>query len=225
MKMLLIILTLFILNNMSFAQDLMKDLSNINNVYATDDFTCNIDYLYFTKNNTPDVVKSQKCVYKKKAGCAYFSNGNQESIQMEKYQLYIDHLSRYIAIKPKPSGNSIPFIYDFNQLDDKKAKHNYAKKNDNNASYTIVYSDGSLEFDSVQISFNPKTFYLNKLIFYFNTKFSKEYVRFEMVFSSYSGTCKQCNFNSIVDKFIVFKDNTVLPRESYSNYRFSNHYL
>lgn len=211
------------------AQDAKVDFKKINEMYYnTNELMMDIKYeLYLDNASTPHETETGR--YKKQKNSYALKQTDQEVVVNEKYILVIDGENKVIAIDRVGKNSQVlnPLKMNIDSLFILYSKVQFYKagKNGESNAYHFELKDGI--YSSVDIIFNPKTYFVEQIINVFRNKIPDENnidrkAIFKTIF--YNINTKPNFKNDFSEKMCLKENNGKWTlTDSYKNYKLINH--
>jgi len=171
---------------------------------------------------TGEIIRSKGNVYNK--------IGPVEIITTSTYTFSIDHEEKTMVLLPKSSaGSAMPTEVDYEALLAICSEVKYASLSSSSASYTMVFP--SEEYEKVTVTFNTKSFYIQKLDLYYKTmetyaeneKTVTTKPKLEIVYSELKSRSDLTDSFFTYDTFLLKQStNKYICKEPYTSYQFIN---
>jgi hypothetical protein len=153
--------------SVSYSQNFKDDLAKINNAYLTvKEFSMDIDYKVYSDNSFAVPLETQHSFLYKKDDCQYTTWEDNLILVTSDYSILIDTTEREILVSKSEKFDAGRLtMLNFDSLSkNKNITVNFEKVNAEVAHYKIVFSNRVVsEYDEMDIYFNVKTFFLDKL--------------------------------------------------------------
>jgi hypothetical protein len=214
-----------------FSQVAKDDFASINKAYAAQkQLSMKVKYEVYKNKTTTTVFSTETGEIKQNGTAKYTRTGNIETVETETYRLLIDHEDKNISLlgisndETEMNKNKEISPVDLEKIISICSKVEFKKINDTQNSYTLVMPGE--EYEAVQIIYNVKTFFIEKMILQYAEKQNldekqegkKETPRMEITYSDFNTNpdYKKTPFN--YDAFIEKRNGKLVAKTAYKEY-------
>jgi hypothetical protein len=226
----LVLIALF--SKKGFSQVAKDDFARINKTYADNmQLSMKIRYDVYKNKSTATPLQAETGEIKRNEAAKYTRIGNIETIENENYKLIVDNEDKNISVlggtieEKKPGGNDGTYLVNLENLLSICSKLEFQKISEAQNCYSIVIP--AEEYSEIKVFYNSKTFFIEKMIFYYNEiqnlegqeKSIKEAPRMEI---SYYDVKLKPDFGSTpftYDNFLEKRKGQFVGKGSYKEYR------
>ena len=172
-SLILLILVVSVTGSLSQDKTLRGDLEKINAHYnQIKRMSMRMEYRVYTNWNSTVPVQTENGELKKKDQATYTKIGKIESLNTLNYNVIVDHEIKSIAIMPvirshASGGNAEAVTPDFSKVLDLCKAIELDDINDNQKRYTLIMPEGAFEYGKLEITYNSKSYFIDKLVMYY----------------------------------------------------------
>ncbi len=202
-----------IVANTLFSQNAKEDFEKMNKAFDVKALSMKIRYDLYKNKDTKILFQKEVAELKQSGNLKWMKIGKMETLETDKYSLLIDHGAKEISLLGKSLNqqnekNSNPFKMNLDSLLKICEKVEFKNENENQNSYELVFPNS--EYNKVKVVYNKKTFFIEKLIMYYdekrkldeNKKEEKEAPRMEILCSEINTNPSFSDTDFTSDKYI-----------------------
>lgn len=213
------------------AQNAKQDILKINETYSSiKDLSMDITYTVFPSSKSKVALETHTGCFKQHGDMKYSRLKEVEAVHNNNYSLVIDNEDKLIVVaNPAKSNMSEITMIDLDKSLSQCASIDFLGTIGSLSGYKLMFKQNVVsEYDAVELYFNKKSFFVEKLVIYYRQKVKlneedpnavKDKPRLEIVFSN-------TNLKTIADitlfseeRFIEKKKGKYYPTSAYNSYQ------
>lgn len=227
---------LLLLTYTSHAQQAASDFVKINKAYqGLRSLDMKVEYTLYKSWSSAEVLESEKGEIRKKGVYNFYTRvGTTETFQNKDYFFIVNHDDRQMLLLDvfRAGRKDAPQLL-FNEIDTLLkfcSSVNFSREASGLHAYTLNFSQG-MEYGKLKIVFDPSTYYISKICFYFNKPVQilsaqgeeLEYkARLEINYSGMRGNARLLDIDFTYDKYLFQEKGILQLRDTYRSYTFMN---
>lgn len=220
------------------AQDAVKDFVLINKAYENArSYKMNVNYTLYKSWTSAEILQTQSGEVKWKSNKQMYTRiGESETYRFADYMMQVDNQSKRVLLMAVVDNDNYiedktPSIGRIDTLLKVCKKVEYTKESKENAAYLLTF-DKKFDYGKVKVVFNPKTYLITQLIFFYNTAVqipegaeTIDYItRLHIDYSQISLKSKIPDNELNYAKYLVNNKGKLELRKEYTTYSFADQY-
>lgn len=229
-----IVLILSLLAGKSFSQVAKDDFEKISKAYAASPhLSMKMKYEVYKNKTTTVVLSTETGILKRKDKIQYSRIGKIETVENDRYHMIVDHEDKNISLlgirvvegnRNQQKEETAISLFEMEKMLALCSKVEFKKWNAVQNAYTLVLPDN--EYDEVQVIFNARTFFIEKLILFYAEKQNleeiknglKESPRMEISYSDIDTNPDFENTPFSYDAFLEKQNGKLVAKAAYKDY-------